>query len=234
MDSGTTDTSTTDSPDGVSSSLPDDSPAPELTSRGVGYQWKKFSSVLPVKLKTSTSAKDDPSQHQQGYDSGHAEGLADGLRQGQVQAENQTKAVLAELKHMLQEVKQVRDRTVVDGLQDIAVAFHSLFQQVFLHELKTSPTLIESLANELKQTLLEESVPTIHVSQGTYNALQLVDVSEHLGNLVMDEGLPDGVIRASAGKAMAELDVMANLEQVLASACAVEASNEVSGAELEC
>jgi hypothetical protein len=195
-------------------------PANYPSSSGDGYRWKKFTTVAPAKLKQKTPAIDAPSKHQQDYDSGYAEGLAQGLLDGQQQAADQQTVALVELDKILLEVKQLRDRTVADGLQDIAIAFHSLFQQVFLHELRTSPMLIQSLADELRLALQEESMPTIHVSRSIYQSLQAVGAADLDEYLKIDEHLPNGVLRASGGKSILELDVLANLEQVLARACA--------------
>ena len=179
-----------------------------------GYQWKKLgdleASVFPG--CEVESADTEPSEHQLGYAEGHSEGYQVGLAQA---AQEQAK-VLALLQQLVEETQRLRERSINECLQDMSVALHRIFKLVFGHELRTSPELIQALAEEIGVTLQAETTPQLGLNQHDYAAIA-PQVSEELRRtLKVDDGLPAGVVRASAGKSMLELDVVANLERVLA------------------
>lgn len=196
----------------------------ETSAASDGYQWKKLGAATPLRvpgaIQTDVAqpgfAEPPPSQQEQGYEDGHAAGYRDGA----AKAAAEQQAVLTQLQGVLDEVARLREKTIGDCFEDVAVALHTIFKQVFLHELKTSPELIASLAVELKQILQAETMPRVILSREDYTSLSALASEELLANLDVDNDLPAGVLRASAGKSMIELDVVANLEQVLVSATA--------------
>lgn len=188
-----------------------------------GYTWKKLGSLpmpnLPgvVAAPAETTVGEAPAQ--QAYEEGFSQGYAEG--QAQAQAEQQ--ALSNQLQQLLEETQRLRQRSAEEGLQDIAIAMHAIFKTLFHYELRTSDGLIKAMAAEVTQTLNTERHPDLFLNRGDHQQLDAVLSDDLKTYIKVDDALPSGVIRASAGKSMLELDVVANLEQILTAAIATSA-----------
>ena len=79
---------------------------------------------------------------------------------------------------MLEEVQRLREQTLGEAMQDIAIALHMIFAEVFRHELRTSPELIAALVEELRQALQADATPTITLNRpDRMNAISMPIVS---------------------------------------------------------
>ena len=178
-----------------------------------GYQWKKLGDLEPPVFPgyKAEVVDDPPSEHQLGFAEGHSEGYQVGLAEaGQEQAR-----LLAVLHQLVDETQRLRERSVRECLQDMSVAMHRIFKQVFFHELRTSPELIQAMADEIGLALKSEAKPQLSLNQQDYAAITPKVNDDLRGILKVDEGLPVGVVRASAGKSMLELDIVTNLDRVV-------------------
>ena len=184
------------------------------TSTNTGYQWKKIGDAAPPSFPGYEPAPSQPldNEYQRGYEEGHAEGYA----AGQALAASEAQQLQSALGQLIDETERLRQRTVTECLRDMSVALQRLFASVFKHELRTNPALVEAMADEIVLLLHEQAKPKLMLNPQDHNALypRCDETLQHI--LFAEEGLPAGVVRASAGQSMIELDVVANLDQILA------------------
>jgi flagellar biosynthesis/type III secretory pathway protein FliH len=190
------------------------------TLKSIGYQWKKLGdAVLPdfpgIESQLHT---EQISEYDRGYAVGHSEGHAEGYQAGLAQALSEQQQILSVLQHSVDETEKLRAHLANDSLQDMAVALHQIFKQVFLHELRTAPELIDSMARLVASTLQAETLVKVMLNPADFKAISSIVTTDALQFLAEDDSLPVGVVRANAGKSMLEIDVAANLEQILADA----------------
>ena len=174
---------------------------------------------LPGTTQVAEQVNTPEAPVQQGYEEGFNQGYAEG--KAQAQAEQQ--GLLEQLSKMLEEVQRVRQSSAQEGLQDIAVALHAIFRAVFHYELRASDELLSAMAAEIAQILNAEREPSLYLNRADLAQLEGVLNDELKARVKPDDALPSGVIRASAGKSMLELDVVGNLEQILAAAITTSA-----------
>ena len=183
-------------------------------STSTGYQWKKIGDGAPPSFPGYEPSSSQPlvNDYERGYEEGHAEGYA----AGQAQAASEAQQMQAALKQLIEETERLRQRTVTECLQDMSVALHKIFASVFKHELRTNPELVVAMANEIVLLLHEQAKPKLLLNTQDYSALHPHCDEALQQQLVAEDSLPVGVVRASAGQSMIELDVVENLEQILA------------------
>ncbi len=86
---------------------------------------------------------------------------------------------------------------------------------LFDYELQISDTLLQALVQEMGRLLGTDVQPRIHISRQDFTNLP-AQVSTAIEDLiVVEDSLPKGVVRASSGQALIELDVVKNLQEIL-------------------
>ena len=189
------------------------------------YEWKKVGTLprqfIPGAKIESTfpTASNEPVQNpaDRGYEEGFAEGLCAGREQGRAEQEK----LLGLLQLALEETQRLRERTATDGLDDIATSLQHIFTALFQYELQTSPELLRAMAKQLGVILHSQATPKLLISSVDFAALNPILPADLRGQITGDSGLPQGVVRATAGNAMLELDISSNLQQVLSNGVAV-------------
>jgi flagellar biosynthesis/type III secretory pathway protein FliH len=184
-----------------------------------GYQWKKFTAYEAPKVlawMVGGSAviepePDKPDMSQLGFDEGYAKGFA----AGEAEASALHQATQDQLSEVLTQCRGFLEKQQEESLSEAATVMSGLFRALFEHELQTSEHLLQTLIDQIALMFEGKKDLHIHLSTSDYNSL-----AEHVSAdihdiMVADETLSAGVVKANAGQAIVELDVVQNMRDLL-------------------
>lgn len=183
------------------------------------YQWKKFTAYdapkvlawMGVSGSTIEPEVPAPDAAQVGYEEGYAKGFA----AGEADALAQQKAVLDQLNSVIDECRRLAQRQQDEIFTEAATVMSALFQTLFQYELQISDGLMQELINRIRQMFDNCDGLNIHLSTKDYDSLRKIVSADILSNMIADESLPKGVVRASVGQSIVELDVVKNMQELL-------------------
>jgi hypothetical protein len=199
---------------------PQDKPSPDASLDSVAdTQEPAASAPLPA-------PEAQPSHSQQALDDARAQGYADGMDAARAELYDQIRTEIEGEKQADTQALATMDQAVVDGLNAALEAIHQSPQQFFeplkrlsvhiaeqlvLGELRLDGSAIDRLvqrcvddlaSNEASAVLVELHPDDVHALHDLRKRAGLVE--KHLPQLVVNEALPPGSVRASANDALVE------------------------------
>ncbi|XOV81519.1 MAG: hypothetical protein ACFHXK_11600 [bacterium] len=189
-----------------------------------GYQWKKFTAHDTPKLlgwmvgsgsgAVIEADEETPDLAKEGFDEGYAKGFA----AGEAEALAQQQATLDQLNLIVQECRSFLHNQQDESLADAATVLAGLFQALFNHELQTSEHMLQMMIEQTRKMFDGTPELLVHLNTSDYSSISRCISAELEEILIADEDVPQGVVRASAGQSIVELDVVKNMQALLRSA----------------
>lgn len=180
----------------------------------------------PAEMAAAPEPHAQPSHSQEALDAAREQGYADGMEAARAQLYDQIRAEIEAQKQADAQAQAAMDQAVVDGLTAALDALHQSPQQFFeplkrlavhiaeqlvLGELRLDGSAIDRLvqrcvddlaANEASAVLVELHPDDLHALHDLRKRAGLVE--KNLPQLVVNEALPPGSVRASANDALVE------------------------------
>ena len=143
---------------------------------------------------------------------GYAVGLEEGRQAGAAEYDRQLNVLQATLAELESTRKEISSAAVKDAANVVQAMFTALFRA----EMKTNPAVLEQLQKVASQSIDTESNKIrIGIAQDDYQRLS-ADVFERFGAELHAEQIAPGTVRVSAGSLVREIDLVGNLEQLIA------------------
>lgn len=202
-----------------------------------GYQWKKFASTDSPAMLAWVIGNPPVTQHEpsppEPSEIGYEDGFAQGFSAGQAEALTKQKDLITQLENMLHECQILKQRQRDESLVDAASVLQQLFAVLFDYELQISDALLQALVREMGHLLGTDGQPRIHMSPQDYENLAALMSADMEELIVVEDTLPKGVVRASFGQSLIELDVVKNLQEVLSAGAGELTSAQSEGGAME-
>jgi flagellar biosynthesis/type III secretory pathway protein FliH len=195
------------------------------------YQWKKFTAFEAPKVLSwmvgggavIEPEPEVPDLAQLGFDEGYAKGVA----AGEADALAKNRASQDQLNQIVDECRRFLEKQRDENLAEAAAVMTGLFRALFDHELQTSEHMLQAMIDQTRQMCDGKQDFRIHLNASDYNNLSKLVSAEIQEMLVADEKLPVGVVQASAGQSIVELDVVKNMRDLLRSVDLHDLQDEV-------
>ena len=156
------------------------------------------------------SEDSEPAEHPQ--EDGYAVGLEQGRQAGAAEYERQTNL----LQTMLAELEEARKEISSAAVKEAANVVHAMFTALFRVELQTNPAVLDKLLEEVSQSIESDSAQfRIGIAQEDYQRLS-AEVVERFGTNIYPEQVSPGTVRVTADSLVREIDLVGNLEQLIA------------------
>ena len=144
------------------------------------------------------------------------DGYAAGLEQGRQAGAAEYEQRISLLENTITELEEIRREISSAAVKEASHVVHAMFTALFRAELQTNPAVLEKLLEVVTQSIDVESAQIkIGIAQEDYQRLS-PEVAERFGTRIFPEQVAAGTVRVTADSLVREIDVVGNLEQLIA------------------